>query len=421
MARTARPTNPGMSRTFARVRPALYCRDMSARTPVVVIAPDSFKGSAPAADAADAIARGVLASRPDAEVVRIPMADGGEGTLDAVLASWGALASVQSVATVDALDRPRRGRIGFSPDGERCLIEAAEANGLPHVRDIPAEPLRADSFGVGLLAHAALDAGAREVLLCVGGSASSDGGTGLLRALGARLLDAEGRETARGARGLTSLHSVDTSGLHPSAPTTRWRVAVDVDNPLVGPRGAAAVFGPQKGATPDDIALIDDGLTRLARNIADLRHTDPAHLLDAPGFGAAGGLPLALAALGDVELVAGSRLVSDAVGLAAALERADLVITGEGRFDEQSLGGKVVDAVRRLAPPHVPVIVIAGSVELDADRCRREGITAAFSLSSGPSSLDEMLPQTLPRLAEVAAHLCRVAIPAREHRPIPPR
>jgi glycerate kinase len=383
---------------------AAYCRDMSTRTPVVVAAPDSFKGSATASEAADAIARGVLAVLPGAEVVRIPMADGGEGTLDTVLAAWGVRA--RSVDTVDALDRSRRGRIGFSSDGERCIIEAAEANGLPHVRDVPPQPLRADSFGVGMLARAALDAGVREVLLCVGGSASSDGGSGLLRALGARLLDSDGREVPRGAHGLAQVHAIDTTRLHPAATAVRWRVAVDVDNPLVGPRGAAAVFGPQKGATPEHIAVIDDGLAHFARVIADARDTDADQLLVTPGLGAAGGLALALSAIAAVELVAGSQLVADAVGLADALARADLVITGEGRLDEQSLGGKVVDAVRRLAPRHVPVVVIAGAVELDAERCRREGITAAFSLSRGASTLDELLPETLPRLSDTAAQVC---------------
>ncbi|WP_167051049.1 glycerate kinase [Salinibacterium sp. ZJ77] len=377
---------------------------MSTRTPVVVAAPDSFKGSATASDAADAIARGVLAALPGAEVVRMPMADGGEGTLDAVLASWGVQAT--AVDTVDALDRPRRGRIGFSSDGEQCIIEAAEANGLPHVRDVALQPLRADSFGVGMLARAALDAGVREVLLCIGGSASSDGGSGVLRALGARLLDSDGRDVPRGAHGLAQVHAIDATQLHRAASAVRWRVAVDVDNPLVGPRGAAAVFGPQKGAAPEHIAMIDEGLAHFARVVAEARGTDADELLAAPGFGAAGGLALALTAIAEVELVAGSQLVADAVGLADALDRADLVITGEGRLDEQSLGGKVVDAVRRMTPRRVPVVVIAGGVELDAERCRREGITAAFSLSRGASSLEELIPETLARLSDTAAQVC---------------
>lgn len=373
-------------------------------TPVIVVAPDSFKGSVSAAEAAAAIARGVRAALPDAEVVELPMADGGEGTLDAVLTAWGA--EPREVDAVDALGRPRRARFGLSPDGRTAVVEAAEGNGLPHVADAPPQPLRADSTGAGILARAALDAGADELLLCIGGSASSDGGTGLLRALGARFPAADGTEAAPGAQGLSAIRSIGLSGLHPAAARVRWRIAVDVDNPLTGPRGAGAVFGPQKGATASDIAVIDAGLAHLAQVIAEAVGADAAELAARPGMGAAGGIPLGLTALLGAEIVSGSALVAEAVGLREALARADLVITGEGRFDEQSLGGKVVDAVRRAARPGTPVVVLAGEVALDAARCRAEGIAAALSIAPGPRSREELMARTPALLEELAAHTC---------------
>ncbi|QEE62271.1 glycerate kinase [Salinibacterium sp. dk2585] len=376
----------------------------SSRTPVVVVAPDSFKGSVSAAEAAAAMARGVRAVLPDAEVVELPLADGGEGTLDAILAVWDEHPLTADV--VDAIGRPRAGRYGMSSDRKTAVIEAAEGNGLPHVNDVELQPLRADSYGVGLLAAEALDAGAADILLCIGGSASNDGGTGLMRALGVRFLDAKGDEVAPGGAGLGEIRSVDASGLHPLAARTYWRVAVDVDNPLVGPRGAAATFGPQKGATPDDVAVIDAGLENLASVLAQATDADAERYLAGRGFGAAGGLPLALVALVGAELVSGAELVGDAVGLREALARADVVLTGEGRLDEQSLGGKVVDAVRRGAPARVPVVVIAGAVQLSAARCREEGITAALSIAPGASTLDELVAGAAGLLEDAAAHVC---------------
>ncbi|MCQ1999851.1 glycerate kinase [Arthrobacter zhaoxinii] len=390
----------------------------NSRPPVVVVAPDSFKGSVSAAGAAAAMARGArLAFGAAAEIVELPMADGGEGTLDALLATWHR--PPLSTATTDALGRPKTARYGSSADGRVGIIEAAEGNGLPDVSDIPLQPLRADSHGVGTIAKRLLDDGAEEILLCIGGSASTDGGTGLLTALGARFLDAAGNPVAPGGGGLTSICSVDTSGLHPRAATVQWRIAVDVDNPLCGQRGAAAVFGPQKGAGPADIELLDAGLANLARILADLAAgtRPPAEdksgrqgppYLSTPGFGAAGGLPLALVALLGAETVPGAELVADAVGLDAALARADVVLTGEGCLDTQSLGGKVVDAVRRLAPASAPVLVVAGTVQLSAAQCREAGITAAVSIARGASTLPELTAAADILIEDAAAHICSV-------------
>lgn len=380
--------------------------------PIVVAAPDSFKGSCSAADAAAALARGARQVFGDAvEVREIPLADGGEGTLDAMLAAWGVPA--RTVTAADALGRPRAARWGLSADGRTAVIEAAEANGLPHVADLAASPLTADSAGVGAIALAAIAAGAEEILLCIGGSASSDGGTGLLRALGARFLDADGAEVPAGAAGLARIATVDTAGLSPAARATRWRIAVDVTNPLCGPAGAAAVFGPQKGAAPADVAAIDAGLAALAGVLAGRAGVPIAAYRDRPGFGSAGGLPLATVALLGAETLAGADLVSAALNLPTALAGASLVLTGEGRLDSQSLGGKVVDLVRRTAPAGVPVVVIAGTVALSAAECRAAGLSAAFSIARGAAELPELLTGAPALIEDAAAHACAaLALPA---------
>ncbi|WP_125098603.1 glycerate kinase [Leucobacter chromiireducens] len=386
---------------------------MPAPTVRVLIAPDSFKGSCAAPDAAHALAAGARAALgPAARIRQLPLADGGEGTLEALTAAWGG--DIATVPTTDALGRPRSGRIGLSADGSRAIIEAAEANGLPHVADAPLRALDADSAGVGTLIRAALGTGARELLLCVGGSATSDGGAGMLRALGVGLLRADGSPIAAGARGLTELARIDAAGLLPAVREARWRIAVDVQNPVVGPRGVAAMFGPQKGATPAEIGVIDAGLRRFAELLAAPNASPPLTRL--PGLGAAGGLALGPVALWGAELVPGAELVADAVGLDAALREADLVLTGEGRLDAQSLTGKVVSRVlagsARADASRPRTVVIAGSVALSAAECRAAGITAALSLAQGPASLDALQRDARELLAEAAAHACALAFPA---------
>lgn len=412
-------------------------RTLLARSPIVVVAPDSLKGSCTAPDAAPAIAAGVRqALGAQAEIRTVPLADGGEGTLDVLVGAWGG--EVFDVPTTDALGRPRIGRVGLAPDraGTRlAVIEAADANGLPAVVDQPLRPLDADSAGVGTLVRAALDAGATELLLCIGGSATSDGGAGMLRALGVRLLDRGGFDILPGARGLADLHSLDLSGLDPRAQQVQWRVACDVDHPVMGAHGAAAVFGPQKGASAADIPIIDAGLSRLAHLLADVAECDPRKLTDRPGLGAAGGLALGPVALCGAQLLPGSTLVMDAVGWSEALQGADLVITAEGRLDAQSLQGKVVSGVLAAARAQrvdleltsaehtdaertnaVPVAVLAGSVALSFDECQRAGIAAALSIAGGPATLAELQRDAPRLLTEAAAHLTRLAFSAVERR-----
>ncbi|KUF08567.1 glycerate kinase [Leucobacter sp. G161] len=371
--------------------------------PLIIAAPDSFKGSCSAAAAAHAMLAGARAVYGDAaDYLAIPLADGGEGTLDALLAVWGVQA--REVTARDAIGRQRRARYGISVDGATAMIEAAEANGLPWVSDVPLRPLDADTFGVGELVLDALDQGVSEILLSVGGSATNEGGTGILRALGVRFLDAAGREVAPGARGLGDIATIDDSGLDPRALTAEWRIAVDVSFPLCGPEGAAAVFGPQKGATPADVPIIDAGLERLAMLLAARNGVPASDYTERAGFGAAGGIPLTAVALLGAEVVAGADLVSEAVGLPELMAGADLVFSGEGRLDSQSVNGKVVDLVARTRPAAAPLVVIAGAVELAAVECRAAGVTAAFSIAPGPTCLSDLVAVTEDRIAETAAH-----------------
>ncbi|WP_171784028.1 glycerate kinase [Isoptericola halotolerans] len=379
--------------------------------PHVVVVPDSFKGSLTAADVAEALRSGVLAAAPHARVTCLAMADGGEGTLDALLTAW--RTPVHHVETVDAVGRPTTARYAVSPDGRTGVVELAEASGLPAVSDAPLQPLHAGTHGTGAVAAAVLDAGVEEVLVCLGGSASTDGGAGVLTGLGARLLDAEGRPVPDGGEGLAQVASLDLSELHPRARSVRWRLAVDVTNPLVGELGAAAVFGPQKGAGPGEVAFLDEALTRWA----DLLERETGvRTHDLPGAGAAGGVPSALVALLGAEPEPGATLVAESVGLPAALEDATLVLTGEGSFDSQSVRGKVADGVARVAaasPARPPVVVVAGQVLLPAEQARAAGIAAAFSIAPGPIGLDDLMSRTAVRLADVAASVTSLVLAGR--------
>jgi glycerate 2-kinase len=317
----------------------------------VVVAPDSFKGSIPAAAAAAALAAGWRSVRPADEVTELPLADGGEGTL-AVLAAADPGSHWHHVVVCG----PGEGVVKaawLEMTGNVAVVELAAAAGLPLLAE--PMPLDAHSYGVGELVRDALNAGARMVTVTLGGSACTDGGAGLLAALGARFLDDPGHVLPLGGGALSRLAAVDLSGMR-QPPVAGVSCLTDVSAPLLGPTGAAAVFGPQKGATPGDIAVLENGLIRLA----GLLGGDPAQ----PGAGAAGGCGYALAAVWGARLTPGAVQIARTVGLPGALATADLVITGEGRYDATSLTGKVVGAVRALAGrAGVPLVLVAGSAD----------------------------------------------------------
>jgi glycerate kinase len=375
----------------------------SAAGPRAVVAFDAFKGSLTAAEACAAAARGIRAVVPDAEVLLVPMADGGEGSLDALLARGG---EEVVTATVDAIGRPARAR--WALEGTHAVIELAQAAGLPQVEDAPLQPLAASTAGLGRVVLAALERGADELTLLLGGSATSDGGAGLLTALGARLTDASGRPVQAGGGGLGAIAHLDASRIDPRALAATWRFVTDVDAPLLGPRGAAAVFGPQKGASAAEAAALDAALDRFARVGAAALGVDAAAITEVPGAGAAGGVASVLRALTGGAIVAGGDWFAELAGLDDALAGAAMVLTGEGRFDSQSAGGKVVSVVHAAAQRHrVPLCVLAGSV--DAAAARAMGVPA-FSLAAGPATLTELQRDAAGLLEAAAASVTRLTL-----------
>jgi glycerate 2-kinase len=372
----------------------------------VVIAPDSFKGSCESPEAAAAIAAGWQRGAPGWETVCLPVADGGEGTLSAIVGSLGGQVVERTVTGPQG--QPISAEFGLipaaGPTGRLTgVVEMASASGLHLVDPTPENAAAATTYGTGELIRAALDAGAERLVLTLGGSATTDGGAGMAEALGVRLTSTSGDRIGPGGAGLRDLATLDLSGLHPGVARCEVIAACDVDNPLFGTRGAAAVFGPQKGADEPTVRVLDDGLRRLGEVCASL--ADPAE----PGAGAAGGLGFGALAFLGADLRSGFDLVADAVGLADAIAGADLVITGEGRLDTQSLGGKAPVGVMRLARAYgVPVVAIAGDVSQGADGAIAAGMTAVFSAAPGPGPLEEALDRVEDDLARVAESIARV-------------
>jgi glycerate 2-kinase len=340
----------------------------------IVIAPDKFKGSLAAAQVAAAIAAGLRTELPAAELVAIPVADGGEGTVDAAVAAGFERAPVM-------VDGPTGEPVhaSYARCGEMAVVELACACGLMRLPAGRPEPLTASSFGAGQALAAALEAGARRVIFGVGGSASTDGGAGLLQALGARVLDARGEPLVRGGTALRDVTALDLAGLHPALRGGSVILATDVVNPLTGPDGAAEVYGPQKGATPAQVGELASGLRRWATVVAETTGTDWSQ---APGAGAAGGVGFAALAVLGAERRLGIELVLDLVNFDVALDGADLVIIGEGSLDAQTLSGKApVGVAQAAARRGIPVVAVAGRSTLTEGQLAAARITAVYTLS----------------------------------------
>lgn len=376
----------------------------------ILLAPDSFKGSLGAPQVCEALRRGVLRACPDAVIEMVPLADGGEGTTEAlVTATGGWLEPVEATGPLVAGPRAP-GRIGWLGDGSTAVLEMACVSGLPLVPEDLRNPLHTTSYGTGELIRAALDRGARHLILGIGGSATNDLGAGMAQALGVRFLDARGEAIHTPLCGgqLHRVAAIDLSGLHPALASTRIEVACDVDNPLLGPRGCSAVYGPQKGATEAIIAELEAGLEHLIGLIEEqLGRT----LRDWPGAGAAGGLGAALVAFLGASLRPGVDLVMAATGLAARLEGADLVISGEGRLDGQTASGKTVSGVARLAHRQgVPLVAIGGGLGAGAESLYALGVTSLFSLVPGPMTLAEAIERSDALLADAAERVVRLVL-----------
>ena len=374
----------------------------------VVVAPDKFRGSLSAPEAADALARGVFRAEPGAIVNAIPMADGGEGTVEALVIATGGTFQCERVA--GPLGEPVLARFGWlgggGGDGRRtAVIEMAAASGLALVPLGLRDVMRASTWGTGQLVLAALDGGAARIVLGIGGSATNDGGAGLAQALGVRLLDGEGREIGPGGGELGRLERIDRAGLDERVGRVAFEVACDVTNPLCGPNGASAVFGPQKGATAGQVVALDWNLSRLAAIVA--RDLGVA-MHDRPGAGAAGGLGGGLLAFLGGRLGPGVALVIEALGLAGRLDGADLCLTGEGSLDGSTAGGKTAVGVARLARRlGVPTLALAGTIGPGAEAVLLEGVEAYFSLCSRPLTLDEAIGDAAALLEAAAEQAVR--------------
>ncbi|PQO98219.1 glycerate kinase [Massilia phosphatilytica] len=365
----------------------------------IVIAPDSFKESLTALQVADAIEAGMREIWPDAVYVKVPVADGGEGTVQAMIdATGGRRVDVRVTGplgqTVDAF---------YGDAGGLAVIEMAAASGLEGVPPDLRDPRTATSRGTGELIRAALDAGARRFVLGVGGSATNDGGAGMLQALGVRLLDGDGQDLGPGGAELARLDRIDVSGLDPRVRDAEFRIACDVDNPLTGPRGASAVFGPQKGATPAMVAQLDAALAHYADVIRRDMNQDIAQV---PGAGAGGGIAAAMVVFLQGELNPGVEIVMEAVGLDAAVRAADLVVTGEGRIDGQTVHGKTPMGVAQVARHYgKPVVAIGGSLAVDADAVHEQGIEVVVAAVARPCSVAEALAAGADNLRRAARNL----------------
>lgn len=364
----------------------------------VLIAPDSFKGSLDATDAARAIARGFRSALPDAEVVTLPVADGGEGTVRSVISCLGG--QVETTTVSDPFGRPVEAIWGWVPDAALAVIEVAAASGLPLLAGQEPDPLRASSSGTGQLMMAALERGARDFIIGLGGSATVDGGTGLLQALGVRFLDAEGRPLLACGGSLARIADIDLSGMSKGAGSIRIAAACDVTSALLGPAGCVRTFGPQKGAGEAEQAVLEAGLANYADVVQRVCGRDPS---EAEGAGAAGGLGFGLAAVLGARLRSGFALIAELAELPRRVAEADLVVTGEGRLDAQSLCGKVPIGVARIAAAAgVPVVAFAGSIVGNPRTFADQGITLALPIVDAPMSLEQAMADA-DRLLEHAA------------------
>jgi len=370
----------------------------------IVIAPDSFKGSLTAKEVGVAIKKGVQKAAPTAEVVVMPMADGGEGTLQCLIDATGG--QIWETTVKNPLGRDITAAFGILGDGNTCVIEMAAASGLYLIGPQERNPLLTTTYGFGQLIKAGLDHGCRRFILGLGGSATNEGGAGMLQALGYELQDEAGSSIGYGGGELGKLVRIETENADPRLAECTFVIACDVDNPFVGPNGASFVFGPQKGADAKAVQLLDDHLRHFA-NITEA--TTGVAIHDVPGTGAAGGVAGALLAFLGGTLKSGIDIVMETTRLAEVMQGADLVITGEGQVDFQTAQGKTPCGVARLAQKSgIPTIVIAGSIGQGIEALYEQGVTALTSIVNRPMSLDEAMTKAPELLEQAAEQIMRI-------------
>ncbi|MBO1551516.1 glycerate kinase [Yersinia pseudotuberculosis] len=370
----------------------------------IIIAPDSFKESLTAMQVAEAIEQGFSEIFPQAEYIKLPMADGGEGTVESMVAATGG--ERVNVEVTGPLGAPVKAFYGWMGDGETAVIEMAAASGLHLVAPEQRNPLITTSYGTGELILAALNHGARKIILGIGGSATNDGGAGMMQALGVQLSDQQGKALTVGGAALAQLVDIDLSQLDDRLAQTDILVACDVDNPLCGAKGASAVFGPQKGATPERVQQLDAALQHYGEKI---EHVTGKSVINVAGAGAAGGMGAALFGLLNARLQPGIEIVTEALKLATAVQDADLVITGEGRIDSQTIYGKTPVGVARVAKRFdIPVIAIAGSMAPDYEVVHQHGLDAVFSVLNHIQTLPEALEEASDNIRITARNVAAV-------------
>lgn len=370
----------------------------------IVIASDSYKGSLDSLQVNEAMRKGILRVFEDAEIICIPIADGGEGTVDAVMTCCGGSYCYEMVTGPDG--REVIARYGILPD-KSAVIEMAAASGLPLVQDVtPDTVMNSTTYGTGQLIASALDKGCRKIYIGIGGSATNDGGIGMLQALGVSFLDADNREVGFGGKYLDKIARIDISNLDPRIRETELVVMSDVTNPLCGENGAAVVYGPQKGATEEEIAILDKGLAQFAELICQMNLPDIRNL---PGAGAAGGLGGGLVSFLGAEIRPGIKAILEIADFEKSVQWADLILSGEGRIDGQSANGKVVSGIAEIAGKYnVPVIAICGSVEKDAREIFEKGISGMEAAVCRPVTLEKAMEEAEQNVIDAAERVMQM-------------
>lgn len=370
----------------------------------IVIASDSYKGSLDSSQVNEAMRKGILRVFEDAEIICIPIADGGEGTVDAVMTCCGGSYCYETVTGPDG--REVIARYGILPD-KSAVIEMAAASGLPLVQDVtPDAVMNSTTYGTGQLIASALDKGCRKIYIGIGGSATNDGGIGMLQALGVSFLDADNREVGFGGKYLDKIARIDISNLDPRIQETSLVVMSDVTNPLCGENGAAVVYGPQKGATEEEIAILDKGLAQFAELICQMNLPDIRNL---PGAGAAGGLGGGLVSFLGAEIRPGIKAILEIADFEKSVQWADLILSGEGRIDGQSANGKVVSGIAEIAGKYnVPVIAICGSVEKDAREIFEKGISGMEAAVCRPVTLEKAMDEAEQNVIDAAERVMQM-------------
>lgn len=370
----------------------------------IVIAPDSFKGSISAKSLCLAIEEGIRRVVPDAAVDHLPLADGGEGTIESMVFALGGLVRVMKVS--DPLGREIKASYGVIGNGSTAVIEMAQASGLSLLTAGERNPLITSSIGTGQLISHCLDKGFRHILLGLGGSATNDAGMGMLKALGVRFLDGEGNSLPDGGASLCELARIDTTNMDPRLKETRFIALSDVKNTLCGEYGASSIFGPQKGANPQEVELLEHSLKRFGQVVNEQVHID---IVSLPSSGAAGGMGAAAIAFLQAEIRSGIDLILEYYQFDDRIKDADLLITGEGRLDTQTLSGKVISGVCRKAKLHnIPVIALCGSVELSSEEMKNLGLTACLSIVNGPCRLEEAIANSYDWTRERTEQMMRL-------------